>query len=210
MADNDSYNTDVNTTLNVAAPGVQANDFSFYGGSFTSQLVATTSHGTLTFNSDGSFTYVPNVGLHRHRLVHLRRRAGRRDLERRHGDDLGQPQDALRHQHQRQRARLAPPGHDARRPPPTARAPTRSSSSSPGPGRSSSRPPRRCPSSRTRRSSTATARPAPTPTPWPPATTPSSRSRSTARPPAAPTAWSSPAAAAPSRASRSPASTTPS
>ncbi len=62
VAVNDSYNTDINTTLNVAAPGVQANDFSVYGGTFTSQLVTMTSHGTLTFNSNGSFTYVPKSG----------------------------------------------------------------------------------------------------------------------------------------------------
>jgi hypothetical protein len=57
----DSYNTDVNTTLTVAAPGVQANDFSVLGP-FTSQLVSSTSHGTLTFDSNGSFTYVPDKG----------------------------------------------------------------------------------------------------------------------------------------------------
>ncbi len=59
VAVNDTYNTDVNTTLSVAAPGVQANDFSVYAEPFTSVLVSTTSHGTLTFNADGSFIYVP-------------------------------------------------------------------------------------------------------------------------------------------------------
>ena len=59
---NDSYNTDINTTLNVAAPGVQANDVAANGGSFLSVLVSGTSHGTLTFDSDGAFTFKPNHG----------------------------------------------------------------------------------------------------------------------------------------------------
>jgi hypothetical protein len=59
---NDSYNTDINTTLTVAAPGVQANDIAANGGSFTSVLVTTTSHGTLSFSSNGSFTYIPKHG----------------------------------------------------------------------------------------------------------------------------------------------------
>ncbi len=62
VAVNDSYNTDINTTLDVAAPGVQANDYSVLGGTFTSQLVTSTSHGMLTLNANGSFTYVPQSG----------------------------------------------------------------------------------------------------------------------------------------------------
>jgi large repetitive protein len=56
---NDSYSTDVNTKLTVPAPGVQTNDVSSDGGSFTSVLVAGPAHGQLTLDSDGAFTYTP-------------------------------------------------------------------------------------------------------------------------------------------------------
>ncbi len=56
---NDSYNTDENTTLSVAAPGVQANDIAANGQPFTSVVESSPAHGSLTFNADGSFTYVP-------------------------------------------------------------------------------------------------------------------------------------------------------
>ena len=59
---NDNYNTDINTTLTVVAPGVQGNDVAADGGSFTSILVSSPTHGTLAFNSNGSFTYVPKKG----------------------------------------------------------------------------------------------------------------------------------------------------
>ena len=59
---NDSYVTDINTTLTVASPGVQANDISADGGTFTSVLVSSPPHGTVTLNADGSFTYTPKSG----------------------------------------------------------------------------------------------------------------------------------------------------
>jgi len=59
VANNDSYSTKVKTARSVAAPGVLANDGDVDSPSLTARLVSTTSHGTLTFNSDGSFVYTP-------------------------------------------------------------------------------------------------------------------------------------------------------
>jgi hypothetical protein len=44
----------------VPAPGVQSNDVSADGGSFTSVLVSAPNNGNVTLNSDGSFSYTPN------------------------------------------------------------------------------------------------------------------------------------------------------
>jgi large repetitive protein len=57
----DSYSTDVDTALNVAVPGVLANDKDLDGDSFTAELVSGPSHGQLTLNANGSFTYSPNA-----------------------------------------------------------------------------------------------------------------------------------------------------
>jgi hypothetical protein len=60
VAGDDSYSSDEDLTLSVPAPGVLANDTTYLpGGSLTAALVSGPSHGKLTFNSDGSFTYVP-------------------------------------------------------------------------------------------------------------------------------------------------------
>src|SRR5262249_41723268 len=59
VAVNDSYSTNQNTTLTVAAPGVLANDSDVDGDALTTILVTGPSHGTLTLNSNGSFTYTP-------------------------------------------------------------------------------------------------------------------------------------------------------
>ena len=59
----DGYTTDDNVTLSVsAADGVLANDGDAEGDSLTAVLDQTVSRGTLTFNSDGSFSYVPERG----------------------------------------------------------------------------------------------------------------------------------------------------
>jgi VCBS repeat-containing protein len=58
-ANNDSYSTTAGTTLNVnATDGVLANDTDPNGLSLSATLVKGPAHGTLTLNSDGSFSYV--------------------------------------------------------------------------------------------------------------------------------------------------------
>ncbi len=59
VAVNDSYTTAEDTTLNVAAPGVLANDSDVEGDILSGALLTQPTHGSLTFNSDGSFSYTP-------------------------------------------------------------------------------------------------------------------------------------------------------
>ena len=56
VAANDSYSTNEDTALTVAAPGVLGNDTDVDGNPLTAAMVAGPSHGTLTLNSNGSFT----------------------------------------------------------------------------------------------------------------------------------------------------------
>jgi Bacterial Ig domain/Periplasmic copper-binding protein (NosD) len=58
---NDVYYTDTNSTLTVPAPGVQVNDIAANLQPFTSIIVTNPSNGSVTLNSDGSFTYTPNA-----------------------------------------------------------------------------------------------------------------------------------------------------
>jgi PKD repeat protein/serine/threonine protein phosphatase PrpC len=59
---NDSYTTAASTPLSVAAPGVLGNDTDIDGDPITANLVTSTTNGTVTLNTDGSFTYTPNAG----------------------------------------------------------------------------------------------------------------------------------------------------
>jgi VCBS repeat-containing protein len=55
----ETYSTNEDTPLTVAAPGVLGNDTDVEGSALTAILVSGPSHGTLTFNADGSFVYSP-------------------------------------------------------------------------------------------------------------------------------------------------------
>jgi len=59
VAVNDSYSTNEDTVLTVAAPGVLANDSDQDGNSLSAVVVTGPTHGSLTLNADGSFTYTP-------------------------------------------------------------------------------------------------------------------------------------------------------
>src|SRR5439155_310356 len=48
-----------NTTLNVAAAGVLANDSDVDGDTLSAILLSQPTHGSLTLNGNGSFSYVP-------------------------------------------------------------------------------------------------------------------------------------------------------
>jgi VCBS repeat-containing protein len=58
-ANPDAYSTAEDTPLTVAAPGVLANDSDPEHDPLSAVLVSGPSHGTLTLNPDGSFTYTP-------------------------------------------------------------------------------------------------------------------------------------------------------
>jgi VCBS repeat-containing protein len=58
----DKYMTLQATPLMVAAPGVLSNDTDPEGDALTAELVTGPSHGTLSLQPDGSFTYTPRVG----------------------------------------------------------------------------------------------------------------------------------------------------
>lgn len=59
VAGNDTYSTPLNTTLTVAAPGVLANDSNPRGTALKAQLATSPSHGSLTLNESGAFSYIP-------------------------------------------------------------------------------------------------------------------------------------------------------
>ncbi|MFH1842062.1 MAG: Ig-like domain-containing protein, partial [bacterium] len=59
VAADDVYSTPEDMVLNIAAPGVLANDSDVDGDALTAALDTDVSHGTLTLNGDGSFSYTP-------------------------------------------------------------------------------------------------------------------------------------------------------
>jgi hypothetical protein len=61
-AANDSRTTPFGAVVNVAAPGVLANDSDPDGQPLTAQLVSSAAHGTVTLNGNGSFVYLPSAG----------------------------------------------------------------------------------------------------------------------------------------------------
>src|SRR5262249_28767132 len=61
VANNDAYSTNEDTALTVAAPGVLANDTDADGDPLTAVFVAGPGHGTVTLNSNGSFTSTPTA-----------------------------------------------------------------------------------------------------------------------------------------------------
>lgn len=61
-AADDSYSTGYQTALTIAASGVLANDSDIDGDALTAALNTDPTHGSVTVNADGSFTYTPDAG----------------------------------------------------------------------------------------------------------------------------------------------------
>src|SRR5207247_2330094 len=59
VAVNDSFTTAEDTTLDIVASGVLSNDSDVDGDTLSAVLVSGPANGSLTLNSDGSFSYVP-------------------------------------------------------------------------------------------------------------------------------------------------------
>jgi VCBS repeat-containing protein len=62
VAVDDTFHVDQDQTLTVPAPGVLSNDTDGNNDPLTVVLGDTVSHGALTLNADGSFTYTPTTG----------------------------------------------------------------------------------------------------------------------------------------------------
>ncbi len=61
MANPDSFNTNEDTTLTIAAPGVLGNDNDPDGDPITAVKQSDPSHGDVTLNSNGGYTYIPTT-----------------------------------------------------------------------------------------------------------------------------------------------------
>jgi VCBS repeat-containing protein len=62
VANNDSYSTAKNTALVVSAPGVLSNDTDANGNPLSATYNGAIAHGSISFSSNGSFTYTPSTG----------------------------------------------------------------------------------------------------------------------------------------------------
>jgi VCBS repeat-containing protein len=62
VAVNDSYTTGSSGSLSITSPGILANDTDIDSSNLSAVLVSSPANGTLNFNSNGSFTYVPRAG----------------------------------------------------------------------------------------------------------------------------------------------------
>src|SRR5204862_277029 len=87
VASNDSYTTNEDTTLNVAAAGVLSNDTDVDADPLTAVLVSGPSNGSLTLNADGSFSYTPNANFNGSDSFAYRANDGARSEERRVGKE---------------------------------------------------------------------------------------------------------------------------
>jgi len=79
MAVEDSYATDEDTALIVAAPGVLGNDTDFDGDTLNAVLDAWPSSGVLLLNADGSFLYTPTVNFNGEDVFSYRANDGQAD-----------------------------------------------------------------------------------------------------------------------------------
>src|SRR5207244_281111 len=62
VANNDSFSASKNSTLTIPGLGVLYNDTDANRDPLTAVLVSGPSHGTLTLNANGSFSYTPTTG----------------------------------------------------------------------------------------------------------------------------------------------------
>ena len=62
IANNDTFTLDTNSTFDLNAPGVLANDTDADGDNLSVSLVSNVNNGSLTLNGNGSFSYTPTAG----------------------------------------------------------------------------------------------------------------------------------------------------
>src|SRR5207244_7887952 len=63
---NDQFTTSEDVALVIANPGVLANDSDVEGDTLTALLISGPSHGSLTLNANGSFTYTTRLNYNGH------------------------------------------------------------------------------------------------------------------------------------------------